>query len=92
MLAPCTKAIFRGGLAPIYVKLLRQSPFLELLNLKYEIRTKAQKIRNAYYSAKGLTDGDDPGFIEFVHNLQARGKRLLGALIGLLVAPPRGPS
>jgi transposase-like protein len=31
-------------------------------------------------------------FFEFVHNARARGKGLLGALIGLLVAPPRNPS
>jgi transposase-like protein len=30
-------------------------------------------------------------FFEFVHNARARGKSLLGALIGLLVAPPRNP-
>ena len=28
------------------------------------------------------------GFFEFVHNVRARGKRLLGALIGHLLAPP----
>ena len=32
------------------------------------------------------------GFFEFVHNVRARGKSLLGALIGLLVASPRNPS
>ena len=32
------------------------------------------------------------GFFEFVHNVRARGKRLLGALIGQLLAPPRNPS
>ena len=32
------------------------------------------------------------GFFEFVHNVRARGKGLLGALIGLLLAPPRNPS
>jgi transposase len=32
------------------------------------------------------------GFFEFVHNVRARGKSLLGALIGLLVAPPWNPS
>jgi transposase len=32
------------------------------------------------------------GFFEFVHNVRARGKSLLGALIGLLVTPPRIPS
>jgi transposase len=31
-------------------------------------------------------------FFELVHNVRARGKRLLGTLIGLLVAPPRNPS
>jgi transposase-like protein len=31
------------------------------------------------------------GFFQFVHNARARGKSLLGALIGLLVAPPRNP-
>jgi transposase len=30
-------------------------------------------------------------FFEFVHNVRARGKSLLGSLIGLLVAPPRNP-
>jgi transposase-like protein len=29
------------------------------------------------------------GFFQFVHNVRARGKSLLGALIGLLVSPPR---
>ncbi len=32
------------------------------------------------------------GFFEFVHNIRARGKRLLGALIGQLLAPPCNPS
>ncbi len=32
------------------------------------------------------------GFFEFVHNVRARGNRLLGALIGQLLAPPRNPS
>ena len=32
------------------------------------------------------------GFFEFVHKVRARGKRLLGSLIGLLLAPPRNPS
>ncbi len=32
------------------------------------------------------------GFFEFVHNVRARGKRLLGSLIGLLVAPLCNPS
>lgn len=32
------------------------------------------------------------GFFELVHNVRARGKSLLGAMIGLLVAPPRNPS
>ncbi len=31
------------------------------------------------------------GFFEFVHNVRARDKSLLGSLIGLLVAPPRNP-
>jgi transposase len=31
------------------------------------------------------------GFFEFIHNVRARGKSLLGSLIGLLVAPPRNP-
>ena len=29
------------------------------------------------------------GFFEFIHNVRARGKSVLGALLGLLVAPPR---
>ena len=32
------------------------------------------------------------GFFEFVHNIRARGKSLLGSLIGLLITPPRNPS
>ena len=32
------------------------------------------------------------GFFEFVHNVRARGKRLLAALIGQLLAPPCNPS
>ena len=32
------------------------------------------------------------GFFEFVHNIRARGKTLLGSLIGLLLAPPCNPS
>ena len=31
------------------------------------------------------------GFFEFVHNARARGKSLLGSLIGLLLSPPRNP-
>jgi transposase-like protein len=34
----------------------------------------------------------DLGFFEFEHNVRARGKRLLGALIGQLLAPPCNPS
>jgi transposase-like protein len=32
------------------------------------------------------------GFFEFVHNVRARGKRLLASLIGQLLAPPCNPS
>src|SRR4051794_173807 len=32
------------------------------------------------------------GFFEFVPNVRVRGKRLLGSLIGLLLAPPCNPS
>ena len=32
------------------------------------------------------------GFFEFIHNVRARGKSVLGALIGLLVSPPRKPA
>ncbi len=32
------------------------------------------------------------GFFEFVHNVRVRAKALLGALIGLLVRPPRNPT
>ena len=31
-------------------------------------------------------------FFEFIHNVRARGKSVLGALLGLLVAPPRNPA
>ena len=39
---------------------------------------------------RGISRGRPPlylGFFEFVHNVRRRGKALLGALIGLLVAP-----
>jgi transposase len=32
------------------------------------------------------------GFFQFIHNVRARGKSVLGALIGLLLAPPCNPS
>ena len=32
------------------------------------------------------------GFFEFLHNVRSRGKSVLGALLGLLVAPPRNPA
>jgi transposase len=32
------------------------------------------------------------GFFEFIHNVRARGKSVLGSLIGLLVSPPCNPS
>ena len=32
------------------------------------------------------------GFFEFIHNVRARGKSVLGALMALLLAPPRNPS
>lgn len=32
------------------------------------------------------------GFFEFIHNVRARGKSVLEALIRLLVAPPRNPA
>ena len=32
------------------------------------------------------------GFFEFIHNVRARGKSVLGALMGLLLAPPRNPA
>jgi transposase len=44
---------------------------------------------------RGISQEGPPlylGFFEFVHNVRARGKSLLGALISLLVAPPRNPS
>ena len=31
-------------------------------------------------------------FFEFIHNVRARGKSVLGALLGLLVAPPWNPA
>jgi transposase len=31
-------------------------------------------------------------FFEFIHNVRARGKSVLGSLIGLLIAPPCNPS
>ena len=31
-------------------------------------------------------------FFEFVHNVRARGRRLLASLIGFLLAPPCNPS
>jgi transposase-like protein len=34
----------------------------------------------------------DLGFFEFVHNVRARGKSLLGSLLGLLLSPPRNPA
>ena len=36
--------------------------------------------------------GEECRFFEFIHNVRARGKRLLGSLIGLLLAPPCNPS
>ncbi len=44
---------------------------------------------------RGLSQEQLPvylGFFEFVHNVRVRGKALLGALIGRLVAPPRNPT
>jgi transposase-like protein len=32
------------------------------------------------------------GFFEFIHNVRARGKSVLGSLIGLLLSPPRNPA
>ena len=32
------------------------------------------------------------GFFEFIHNVRARGKGVLGALMALLLEPPRNPS
>ena len=32
------------------------------------------------------------GFFEFIHNVRARGKSVLGALIALLLSPPRNPA
>ena len=32
------------------------------------------------------------GFFEFIHNVRVRGKGVLGALMALLLAPPRKPS
>jgi transposase-like protein len=32
------------------------------------------------------------GFFEFIHNVRARGKSVLGSLIALLLAPPRNPA
>ena len=32
------------------------------------------------------------GFFEFIHNLRARGKSVLGSLIALLLSPPRNPA
>src|SRR4051812_23412407 len=44
---------------------------------------------------RGIPQGTLPlylGFFEFVHNTRARGKGLLGVLIGLLLTPPCNPS
>jgi transposase-like protein len=44
---------------------------------------------------RGIPQGGLPpylGFFEFVHNVRARGNRLLGSLIGPLLAPPRNSS
>ena len=32
------------------------------------------------------------GCFEFIHNVRARGKSVLGSLLGLLAAPPRNPA
>ncbi len=32
------------------------------------------------------------GFFEFIHNVRARGKSVLGSLIALLLSPPRNPA
>ena len=32
------------------------------------------------------------GFFEFIHNVRARGKSVLGALMGLLLSTPRNPA
>jgi hypothetical protein len=40
----------------------------------------------------GLTAPLYREFLEFVHDARARGKRLLGALIGHLLEPPCSPS
>ena len=32
------------------------------------------------------------GFFEFIHNVRARGRSVLGALLALLIAPPRNPA
>ena len=44
---------------------------------------------------RGISQEELPlylGSFEFLHNVRARGKSVLGALIGLLVTPPRNPS
>jgi hypothetical protein len=53
------------------------------------------RLRSWLRSDRGIPQESLPrdlGFFEFVHNVRARGKRLLGSLIGLLLAPPRNPS
>lgn len=32
------------------------------------------------------------GFFEFIHNVRARGKSVLGSLLALLLSPPRNPA
>src|SRR4051794_17611232 len=52
-------------------------------------------LRNWLRPHRGISQEKLPlylGFFEFVHNVRARGKAVLGALIGLLVSSPRNPT
>ena len=52
-------------------------------------------LRSWLRSHRGISQESLPlylGFFEFVPNVRARGKRLLGTLIGQLLAPPCNPS
>jgi transposase-like protein len=52
-------------------------------------------LRSCLRPHRGITQNSLPlnlSFFEFVHNVRARGKRFLGALIGHMLAPPRNPS
>jgi hypothetical protein len=88
----------RGAAGKVVVRLTRWPPTLRDGFCEVHVNTLEgfwSLLRSWLRPHRGIPQESLPlylGFFEFVHNVRARGKRLLAALIGQLLAPPCNPS